>query len=298
MTSGRGRKRGNRLGFMFFEAVLRTGGLRPAYAFLYLVCSYYLFFDRAAVRAASAYVRRRYPSASRTRRLWLVYMLFVNQGRCLIDRYCHMYGGLKFDIQLNGFEKLDDLLAERSQGFVLLTAHVGNWQIAISALRRLQRPVHLLMRPEDNAAVRDSLRIGYGGESIDVISVDLPMGGMVEAMNALDRGEIVSIMGDRSYGHRAVSADFLGRAAAFPCAPFAIAAASGCPLVVMLSAKTGERTYAVEVCDVFTAEARRAAGCGREHRHSVKRYAARLEDWLRDYPMQCFLFHDIWSDSS
>jgi len=31
------KKRGNRLGFLFFKAVLKTGGLRPAYGFLYFV---------------------------------------------------------------------------------------------------------------------------------------------------------------------------------------------------------------------------------------------------------------------
>ncbi len=297
MSGLRERKRGNRLGFLFFETVLRTGGLRPAYAFLYLICLHYLLFDPTAVRAALAYVQRRFPRAGRMHRCWLAYLLFVSQGRCLIDRYCHTYGGLAFDIQLDGFEKLDALLADRTQGFVLLTAHVGNWQIAMTALQRMKRPVHLLMRPEDNAAVRDSLRIGQGGESVGVISVDSPMGGMVEAMNALERGDIVSIMGDRHYGHRASTVEFLGQPAAFPCAPFAIAAAACCPVVVMLSAKTGARTYAVEVCDVFTPQPQRAAGRGREHQHNVQRYATRLEGWLTRNPLQCFLFLDIWSDA-
>ncbi len=291
------RNRGNRLGFLFFETVLRTGGLRPAYAFLYLVCVYYLLFDPTAVRSALAYTQRRFPKAGRIRRLWLAYLLFVSQGRCLIDRYCHTYGGVTFDIKLNGFDKLDALLASGSQGFVLLTAHVGNWQIAMTALQRMKRPVHLLMRPEDNPAVRDSLRVQQVGESVSIISVDAPMGGIVEAMNAIARGDIVSIMGDRHYGHRAVSIDFLGQQASFPCAPFVMAAAARCPVVVMLSAKTGEKTYVVEVCDVFHAKSQREAGRGRAHQHNAQRFANQLENWLVRYPMQCFLFHDIWSDA-
>ena len=80
------RKRGNRLGFWFFKTSLRAFGLRGAYGLLYVVCLYYLAFDRPAVRGAMAYIRRRFPGAGAARRLLLVYRLFINQGKNLIDR--------------------------------------------------------------------------------------------------------------------------------------------------------------------------------------------------------------------
>ena len=85
------RKRGNRLGFQFFEASLRLFGLRGAYGLLYLVCPYYLLFDRTAVRASLAYIRRRFPRDGALKRLWLVYQLFISQGRSLIDRHYSLF---------------------------------------------------------------------------------------------------------------------------------------------------------------------------------------------------------------
>ncbi len=82
------RKRGNRLGFWFFRTAVRLFGLRGAYGLLYFVSLYYLAFDRAAVAASKAYVRRRFPDHGIIRQQFDVYLLFVSQGKSLIDRYC------------------------------------------------------------------------------------------------------------------------------------------------------------------------------------------------------------------
>ena len=80
------RKRGNRLGFWFFRTAVRIFGLRGTYGLLYFVSLYYLVFDRAAVAASMAYVRRRFPDHGALRQMFDVYLLFVSQGKSLIDR--------------------------------------------------------------------------------------------------------------------------------------------------------------------------------------------------------------------
>jgi len=286
------RKRGNRFGFLFFETVLKKNGLRPAYAFLYFVCFHYLLFDPTARCGALAYVRRRFPGAGAFKRLGLVYRLFVSQGKNLIDRYAHGAGTAAFDLQKRGFEKLDTL--DPKQGFVLLTAHTGNWQIAMTVLERMGRTVHLLMRPEDNPAVQESLHIQKADEKIKIISVNGPVGGMVETMQALGQGDVVSIMGDRHYGHRSVPVEFLGEAAQFPCAAFMIAATARCPVITLLSSKTDTQTYRVDIADCFTPEWDRTKSKEEELQQWTQRFAGILENYLSERPFQCFLFHNIW----
>ncbi len=102
------RKRGNRLGFWFFRTAARIFGLRGAYGLLYFVSLYYLIFDRAVVAASMAYVRRRFPDHGALRRLFDVYLLFVNQGKSLIDRYYVAAGGGDIELELVGYEKIRD----------------------------------------------------------------------------------------------------------------------------------------------------------------------------------------------
>lgn len=290
------KKRGNRLGFWFFETVLRTSGLRPAYAFLYLVCLHYVLFDRSARRAASAYIRRSFPQANALRRLWRVYQLFISQGRTLIDRFANGANPDLFEKHKSGFEMLDQIAPD--QGFVLLTAHVGNWQMAMTALQRMGRTAHLLMRPEDNPAVQESLQVQTEEDRLKIISVDGPMGGMVETMRALEQGDVVSIMGDRHYGRRSVPVTFFGETARFPCAAFLIAASAKCPVVTLLSSKTGTRIYQVDIADCFTPQWNRARPKDEQLQEWAQRYASVLEDYLQKQPLQCFLFHDIWETDS
>jgi len=286
------KKRGNRLGFWFFETVLKTSGLRPAYGLLYLVCLHYLIFDAPARRSVAAYIRRRFPTLGKIKQLGRIYLLFVSQGKNLVDRYAHGMNASVFDIQEHGFEKIDQL--DPAQGFVLLTAHTGNWQIAMTALKKMGRTVHLLMRPEDNPAVQESLRVQEENEQVKIISADGPMGGMVDAMQALEKGDIVSIMGDRHYGARAVPVEFIGDRARFPCAAFLMAASTQCPVVTLLSSKADTNTYHVEIVDLFVPEWEPGQPKEDQLQRWAQRFANVLENYLKECPFQCFLFHDIW----
>ncbi len=290
------KKRGNRLGFRFFETVLKTSGLRSAYSFLYIVCLHYLLFDPSARRAADAYLRRRFPTLGSLRRLGMTYRLFISQGKNLIDRYAHTVNASLFTIQTAGFDTLEKLDPET--GFVLLTAHVGNWQIALTSLRKMNRTVYLLMRPEDNPAVQQSLRIQEENDRIRILSVDGPMGGMVEAMQALGRGDVVAIMGDRPYGARSVPVRFLGDRARFPCAAFLLAAGARCPVVTLLSSKTGTHTYQVDIADCFTPQWTPGEAKEKQIEPWAQRFAGVLQTFLDKHPLECFLFHDIWETPS
>ena len=303
------KKRGNRFGFWFFETVLKTSGLRPAYGFLYLVCLHYLLFDPSARRGAMATIRHAFPKVGSRlslhpfflpgfgtiQQLWKAYLLFVSQGKNLVDRCVHSANPTLFDLQQIGFETLDAL--DPNKGFVLLTAHTGNWQVAMTALQQQGRTIHLLMRPEDNPAVQKSLRVQEENERVKIISVEGPMGGMVEAMQALERGDVVSIMGDRHYGSRSVPVEFMGELAQFPCAAFLLAASSHCPVLTLLSSKTDLYTYQVEVADHFMPEWDRRRPKEEQLQEWTQRFASVLESYLKECPLQCFLFHDIWEST-
>jgi len=288
------KRRGNKLGFWFFKFFLRIFGLIGAYALLYFVSLHYLIFDRLAVNNALSYIKRRFPKA-RFFKDWLnVYRLFVNQGKQLIDRFVIVSGKQIFNIELKGFDKLNDLLNDKEKGFVLLTAHVGNWQIALTALKEMRRPVYLIMRPEDNLAVKESLNIDNQDNSIRIISPEGYLGGVVESMNALKSGNIVSIMGDRKYGFEALEVPFLKDIAYFPFGAFSIAASSNCPVVVLLSAKISRYKYIVDVSNIIYPHYDSKIDKRKQLSAYVQEFAAILERYVLEFPYQCFLFHDVW----
>ncbi|MEN8256188.1 MAG: hypothetical protein ABFR33_12045, partial [Verrucomicrobiota bacterium] len=290
------RQRGNRLGIWFFKTLMRLAGLRGAYALLYPVCLHYAIFDRAAVRSALPYISRRFPERSALHKWWMVCRLFVSQGKNLIDRHALVAGAVSFDTAIEGYGQLETFSHDK-QGFILLTSHVGNWQTVMHSLGKLDRTVHLLMRPEINPAVRDAVQVDAGEARVNIISPDQEMGGVLEVMKALEQGDIVSIMGDRTYGADSVDVDFMGDVAHFPYSAFHIAASARCPVVILLSSKTGVDAYSVGMADVLWPELKRGTDRKMQLQGWVQQYADILGNYLLAHPMQYFIFHNIWADT-
>ncbi|MDF7823370.1 hypothetical protein P4B35_05050 [Pontiellaceae bacterium B12227] len=290
------RQRGNALGIWFFKSLMQLFGLRGAYALLYPVCLYYAIFDRAAVRSAVPYISRRFPERSGFRQWWTAYLLFVSQGKNLIDRHALIAGAVEFDTAIDGYEQLETFSHDQ-QGFILLTSHVGNWQTVMHSLEKLDRTVHLLMKPEMNPAIRDAVQVDSEESRIRIISPDQEMGGVLAVMDALGNGDIVAIMGDRSYGADSVPVEFLGSTVHFPYSAFHIAASAHCPVVVLLSSKVGGGAYSVNMAEVLWPKLERRRDRKEQLAEWVQKYADILGNYLLDHPLQYFIFHDIWMDA-
>lgn len=288
------KKRGNALGFWFFKTSLRVVGLRGTYGFLYFVCLHYLIFDKEAVKGALAYFKHRFPTAGLIKLYFYVYRLFISQGIQLIDRYALISGNKKIDVSIKGYDKLLSLCQSSQKGFILLTAHFGNWQIAMSSLKDMPKTVYLLLRPEDNAALEESLRISGISSRIKIISPESDLGGVIEVMKALQEGSVVSIMGDRRYGFDYIEADFFSEKAGFPYGAFSIAAAAKVPIVVLLSARESYCKYVADISGIISPQCSLGRNKKEQLRPFVKEFASMLERVSLDYPFQCFLFQDIW----
>lgn len=292
------KKRGNKLGLAIFRASLKIFGLSGTYGLLYFVCLYYLAFDRTAVASSMAYIRRRFRGHGYLRRLLGVYRIFINQGKNLIDRNCLISGLGGFDIKLSGYDKLNTLLGESRKGVILLTAHVGNWQVAMTALQKLGRTVYLVMRPEENAAVKEALNIDSEQGKVRIISSEDFLGGVVEVMKVIDQGCVVSIMGDRSYGQNFTEAVLMGDRVKLPHGAFSIAAAAECPVVVLWSARLSAKKYIVDVSHIIGPVQGTKTEKNEKIRACVQEFAKVLDNYAALYPFQWFVFGDIWEGNS
>ena len=289
------RKRGNTAGFWFFRMSVKIFGLCGAYALLVFVAAYYWIFDRRARRTACAYLKRRFRGHARWKGCFDIYRLFYSLGISLIDRYVMVLHPALFNLSIRNYDLARPLVLDKERGFVLLTSHVGNWQAVMLALTRMNRRVTLLMRPEDNEAVRRSLRIHESNTMMNFVSPDLPMSGVLELTQRMQCADIVAIMGDRTYDAEAVEVSFAGDRAYFPQGAFHLALVWKCPVVVLFSAKTGRNSYDVEIAGVI--DPQQAAGDTKRDRirNMVQAYADWLSKYTERYPYQLYLFQDVWT---
>jgi predicted LPLAT superfamily acyltransferase len=283
------------LGHNIFYVFLLFFGQPGAYLLLRPVITIYLLGSRKIHRHAAYYLKRRFPAHGRLQ-LWVdTYRLVLSFGEVLVDRgWLGLRSGACLEGELVGADALLALVGQ-GKGLVLLTAHVGNWQTALAHIGGLATPINSLMHYEQEAVAKHYFDLRGGVAPFKIIKSDGFMGGMIESTAALQRGEVVTIMGDRYAGGPASEVTFLGDKVRFPSAAYSLAAATGAPVAILLAAKTGRRNYTMKLWDVFYPEVGERHNRQEDLAGWVGRFAGSLEEYVRAYPYQWYNFFDFWS---
>ena len=193
----------------------------------------------------------------------------------------------------------DDLIATslgEGRGVVLVTGHIGNWDVAARRLREYNQPINLVMASEANSTTQDYVRDMRERAGVRVIYSDSSVFSALNMIRALRHNEIVAIQLDRMVGLGGARAvPFFGRPTAFPSGPFVLARLAGAPLIPVFIPRLGTRHYAVRFGSrlLLSRESRDA--------HSLERamsaVIAEFETMIREFPSQWFQFAPFWRDA-
>ena len=279
-----------------FYLAIKLGGRRVAYFMLYFVVAYYVMFSSLARERASHYLSRRFPGRSGLKRLWHCYLLILEFGKVLVDRaVVGILGSEAFQVSLDGREELLKLRDENN-GMILMTAHVGCWQVAMSVLEFLQCPVNMLMRREDGDIDRQYYEHAGIPCPYQIIDPSGYLGGTLEMMGALKQGQIVSVMGDRLLGSDKsnTQVDFMGGQATVPFSAYKLASATGAPVVVFFTRKDGPKSYHLQLARVIRVPQLKGRSA-ETFAPFAQEFAEELEGFSRRYPYQFYNFHNMWS---
>lgn len=290
------------LGILIFYYLFRFLGPRFAYGLLYPVCLYQLIFNQRNGRASRDYLRRRFPGIRGPRLWWRNYRHFLSFGRVLVDRgyaFLGMLGEVKFE--RDGHEVIEQVLSQ-GKGVILISAHLGNWELAAYSLggfmaqgRRI--PVNAVMFKGESEKVERQLKKASGEPPFRIIASNDSLQASIECRNALARGEVVAMHGDRVLGATGVSVPFLGAAAKFPVGPFVLAANTGAPVVFTFANRLGVRRYALTARGPFVFQFGSRALRDANLKQWVGQYAALLEGLLQTYPLQWHNFFPFWDST-
>lgn len=245
--------------------------------------------ERSQVRANLARVLPDAPAAALERG---ASETFANFAACFADLLTINRGDparlRDYLAEAEGEAELDAACAPR-RGVILLTAHLGNWELGGRLLApRLGRTTHVVLSPEQDAALEGYLRCdGPRLRFVTRRSATSTLG----LLAALRRNEAVAMQGDRPSGERGDRpVPFFGASAAFPVGPFVLARAAGAPVVPAFCAMTPQARYRI------TMEPAIWVGPGEEETALVTAVGA-LERAIRRHPTQWFNFFDVWSPS-
>jgi Kdo2-lipid IVA lauroyltransferase/acyltransferase len=252
----------------------------PIHAATTAVCYLAMPRERRAVRLNLERVTRRPGLPARL----MAFRLFYNFSKFMVgytdlERIRPETMGRWVDGGDDAWRLMETLLAE-GKGLILLTLHLGNWEVGLAHLAGLGRPVNVVLRPEEEARRRAGVRVIPAGESA--------WNGL-ELLLCLRRGEIVAIQGDRPFGPLRERAQLFGAPVDLPAGPFLLAQASGAPILAGCVPIRGHFRYRI----VQEGPIRVGPGPGGV-RTAVKAFARILETFVSAYPTQWFNFYEVW----
>lgn len=292
--SGTGKLRGGVGSLRFFMGALRLLGLRVTYLLLIPPVIFFSFVS-PDVPATMDFHRRVFGPRGFLRRRWLLLKHFFSFGRAIIDRTAILAGMTKrFTFAFDGEQHLRDAVAG-GKGVLLLTAHVGNWEVAGQLLSRIDVPVNVTGFDNEDPAVRELLN-KFSKQKFKLIPLTGAPTDVIELVAALRRGELVAMLGDRAYGGPTARVPFLGDHASFPVGPYVLSAIAGAPLVQVFSLREPGGHYHFfgfpAVPPYHPPRHERDAHL----RRCVVQFAANLESIVKRDPLQWYNFFPFWDE--
>jgi predicted LPLAT superfamily acyltransferase len=288
MAKWDGKSRGTVLGYKIFVFFIKKAGIKTAYFILYFVASYYFLFLKKSNQAIFYYFNKRLGySYFKSKRM--VYKSYYTFGQTILDKISISAGmKSKFTYEFDGVEKLIHLLEEKKGG-VLISAHIGNFEIAEHFFSEIDVnfQINLVTTDLEHSTIKNYLEKISKKSTIKIIIIRDDLSHIFEINAALARNELVCFTGDRYFeGVKSLKEKLLNQEANFPAGPFLIASRLKVPVVFVYVMKEPNLHY-----HLYTREANVSH---RDEKGLLKAYTESVESMLKKYPLQWFNYFDFW----
>ena len=290
MSQWDGKSKGAVLGYKIFIFFIQKLGIRAAYVLLYLVALYYFLFSIKGRNASFYYFHKRL-GYTKLKSFISVYISYYNFGKTIIDKFA-ISSGLrdKFTFEFDGEHHINEIVKEKKGG-ILISAHVGNFEISQYCFTLLDQhsEINLVTTDNEHSAIKDYLDSVSLKSSMKFIIIKDDMSHIFNINNALRNNELVCFTGDRYFeGSKILKEELLGKETNFPAGVFMLASRLKVPVIFLYIMKEPKLHYH------FYAE--KANFKNREAQGLLNQYTQSMERKLKKYPYQWFNYYDFWND--
>jgi predicted LPLAT superfamily acyltransferase len=283
------------LGFKIFVFILNTFGLNPAYFVLRFVSFYYFLFSKPNKYIRDYFIKVHDYSPLKAR--LAVYKNNFILGQTIIDKVAVMAGAKDAFKVIHKNGAMLEELSTIGKGGILVSAHIGNWEVAGQGLNRLGTAFNVLMYANEKEDVKQYMDGVMKEKKINIIAInEETKSHIIELHKAFSNNELVVMHGDRyREGAKTLTTNFFGRPAKFPAGPFIMAAKFGVPLCIVFAVKTDKHTYQFSTEKPIQVErVRGEAQLDKVCQELLEKYVIEVEKMVKAYPHQWFNYYDFW----
>jgi lauroyl/myristoyl acyltransferase len=215
---------------------------------------------------------------------------YQNFGKYLVDffRFSELsLAELRRLVSLEHRSYLEEAVA-LGRGVIILSAHIGNWELGGAVVAALGHRVNVVVMPERMQRLERLLRSQRESRGVTVLPVGSSAFGILKC---LKRGEIVAILGDRDLTGRAAPMDFFGKPAHIPAGPALLSVRSGAPVLPAFLLRQEDDTFLFRIHPPLFPEREKTP------ENLQRKICAVMEQEIGERPHQWFVFEEFWRDA-
>ena len=286
MAEWKGKSKGTVNGYKEFIFLIKNLGLNAAYSLLVFVSLYYYVSNAKQTKIIYSYFREKHHQ-SVFRSLISTYRNNFVFGQTLIDKVA-IAAGLehKFTYQFDGIDNIRQLAKDESAG-IMISAHVGNFELAQHFMGEFEKKIHLVTTDEERAAIKSLLDNVMAKPRVEFIIVKNDMSHIFDIHKIIEQKQIICFTGDRFFPNtKTLEEKLLGESAQFPAGPFLLSSRLNTPVLFVYVMREPNRHYHLY--------ARKAEFKNRDAESLLQSYTQSMEKMLAKYPLQWFNYYDFW----
>ncbi|PKN50839.1 MAG: lauroyl acyltransferase [Deltaproteobacteria bacterium HGW-Deltaproteobacteria-13] len=188
-----------------------------------------------------------------------------------------------------GWEYLDEAVGKKT-GAILLMSHIGNWELAAQTLNSKGLPIMLYLGAKHKEQMERVQKENLAKNGIRIVATsedEKSPFALIEGINFLREGGIVSMAGDRLWGRQSyVPVDFLGYEAHLPDTPHLFALMTGAPLMTFFVYQETLGKYHIKVSKGRKVIAATRADRKKTVQASAQAYAMDLARFASEHPFE------------
>jgi len=249
-------------------------------------------FSKQARQVAEHNIGLVYPEVETNgRKQAMVKKNFMNIGKNLADALRlskYKNGNLDRIVNLRNGKNIESLLG-REKGLIVVTAHLGCWELIPAYFSQKGYRVNIITRQVYDKKVDSVINRIRGNFNVRII--DRARAPIV-ALKRLLLGETVGILMDQSATKNSVSVDFLGKAARTPIGPAYLAMKTASPVVPVAIHRLKNNNHMIEVGEEVMLKKTKSPEY--DLLENTRRCSKAVEQFIVKHPTEWVWFHKRW----
>ena len=173
-----------------------------------------------------------------------------------------------------------------SKNAIIISAHLGNWELVSRIFNNYKYKINLLYRPMNNPFVNNFICSLRANKFTNLI----PKGrsGVKQIVDKIHRNEVIGLLVDQKL-NEGIKVPFFDKEAMTTSLPANLALKYKIPLIPANIIRVGEAKYRVELFDAIKIKPN-------DTKETITLAINKvLEDWIKNNPNQWFWFHNRWN---